>query len=355
MTRFHASTETEPFARGEAFGQTHAARIAGTLQGYRAMWDTLSPGHDPAPAGAAALAATEAFAPHLALEMRGMAKGAGLPAAMIGALNARTEILAQLNARLRGECSAVLAVPDLNRPPIALQTWDWFGRFRDNWLVWEIPLEDGTTTRTLTEYGIVGKAGVNTRGLGLLFTILHHAKDGARIGLPVHVAARAALDLGQSLHDAAHRLAQAKVSASSSLNLCCWQHGQSQAMTVELHPGGPSFVLPDAEGLLTYTNHFLAPGPAAEDSGPRDAPDTLLRRDLLQRRLKGGVQGPDQVLAALNCHLGDDGALCAHPLPGDNADQYATLATVRLDLAAGQLHVHDGGPCTCPWHSPNPA
>lgn len=350
MTRFFKSTETEPFARGLTFGRIHAARIASTLAGYRAMWEALCPGHDPTPAGDAALAATETYAPHLAREMRGMAQGAGLPAAMIGALNARTEILAQLKAPLRGECSAVLAVPDLNQPPIALQTWDWFCRFRDTWLVWEIPLEDGTTTRTLTEYGIVGKAGMNTRGIGLLFTILHHEQDGQGIGLPVHVAARAALDLGQSLHDAAHKLATAKTSASSSLNLCCWQKGQTLAMTVELHPGGPSFVLPDADGLLTHTNHFLAPGPAAKDTGPKDSPDTLLRRDLLQRRLKGGVSGPAQVLQALNCHLGDDGALCAHPLPGDNADQYATLATVHLDLAAGQIHVHDGGPCTCDWH-----
>ncbi len=350
MTRFFRSAETEPFARGLTFGRTHAARIAATLSGYRTMWEGLRPGHDPVPAGRAALAAAEAYAPHLAAEMRGMAEGAGLDPALIGALNARTEILAELKAPLRGECSAVLAIPDLDRPPVAVQTWDWFCRFRDTWLVWEIPLEDGTTTRTLTEYGIVGKAGVNSRGIGLLFTILHHARDGEGIGLPVHVAARAALDLGQSLQDAAQRLAAAPVSASSSLNLCCWQKGQALAMTVELHPGGPSFVLADAEGLLVHTNHFLAPEPAAEDTGPRANPDTLLRRDLLLRRLKGGVTGPEQVLGAMNCHLGDDGALCGHPLPGDNADQYATLATIRLDLAEGQIHVHDGGPCTCDWH-----
>lgn len=348
MTRLHRSAETDPFARGLAFGRAHAGRIAGTIAGYRAMWQGLAPGHDPAPAGQAALAATAGFAPHLAAEMRGMAEGAGIDPALIGAINARTEIMATLKAATRGECSAVIALP-AEGPPVALQTWDWFHRFRDNWLVWEIPLADGTVTKTMTEYGIVGKAGLNTRGLGLLFTILHHRADGQGIGVPVHVAARAALDLGQNLHHAAELLAGAAVSASSSLNLSAWEHGRAAAITVELYPGGPGWVLPARDGLLVHTNHFLDPRPAAADTEPGTFPDTLLRHAMLTRRLTGASPA-SAVLSALNCHMGADSALCCHPLPGDPDDQYATLATVRLDLAAGALHVHDGGPCTCGWN-----
>lgn len=348
MSRLYTSTKTEPFARGHEFGRAHGGKIAGTIAGYRAMWEAVVPGHDPLPAGRAALAATEGFAPHLAAEMRGMAEGAGIDPDLIGAINARTEILAALKTATRGECSAVIALPP-EGPPVALQTWDWFHRFRQNWLVWEIPLEDGSTTKTMTEYGIVGKAGLNTRGLGLLFTILHHEADGQGIGVPVHVAARAALDLGRDIHDAAALLAGAKVSASSSLNLSAWEYGRAAALTVELHPGGPGFVLPGADGLLVHTNHFLAPRPAARDTEPVAFPDTLLRHAMLSRRLNGGSSAAE-VLAALNCHMGADSALCCHPLPGDPDDQYATLATIRLDLAAGALHVHDGGPCTCAWN-----
>jgi isopenicillin-N N-acyltransferase like protein len=352
MTRLYTSTQTDPFARGHAFGRAHAVKIAATIAGYRAMWEAEVPGYNPLPAGHAALAATEAFAPHLAAEMRGMAEGAGLELALIGAINARTEILATLKTSTRGECSAVIALPP-EGPPVALQTWDWFHRFRQNWLVWEIPLEDGSVTKTMTEYGIVGKAGLNTRGLGLLFTILHHEHDGQGIGVPVHVAARAALDLGTDIHAAAALLAGAGVSASSSLNLSAWEYGRAAALTVELHPGGPGFVLPRADGLLVHTNHFLDPRPAAQDTEPRSFPDTLLRHAMLARRLTG-QSSPSEVLAALNCHMGADSALCCHPLPGDPDDQYATLATVRLDLEAGVLHVHDGGPCTCKWDDPGP-
>ncbi len=353
MTRLYRSTETEPFARGEDFGRTHAARIAATVAGYRTMWRDLDAAHDPFAPGEMALAATEGFAPHLAAEMRGMASGAGLDPRLIGAINARTEVLGALRAPLRGECSAVIALRDRGSlPPVAVQTWDWYHRFRDTWLVWEIPLADGTITRTMTECGIVGKAGMNTRGLGLLFTILHHADDGNGIGVPVHVIARATLDLGTNIAHAAQIAASAVVTASTSLNLSAWDGRRAAAITVEVHPGGPGFVLPDAAGLLVHTNHFLDARPALSDTEPRRNPDTLLRRDMLIRQLAGGVRDSAQVIAAMDSHMFADSALCCHPLPGDPDDQYATLATISLNLAKGSMEVHDGGPCT--WH-PLPA
>lgn len=348
MSRLYRSTQTEAFARGEEFGRAHAERIAASVEGYRTMWRGIQAGHDAFAPGQMALDATRAFAPHLADEMQGMAKGAGLDPRLIGAINARTEVLGVLRAPTRGECSAVIALPQRgNVPPVAVQTWDWYHRFRDTWMVWEIPLADGTTTRTMTECGIVGKAGMNTRGLGLLFTILHHTADGQGIGVPVHVVARATLDLGTNIANAASIAASADVTASTSLNLSAWDGRRAAAITVEVYPGGPGFVLPDAEGLLVHTNHFLDPRPAACDTEPKVNPDTLLRRDMLMRQLAGGVGDAAQVVAAMDSHMCGDSGLCCHPLPGDPDDQYATLATISLDLAAGTMMVHDGGPCTC--------
>lgn len=346
--RLFRSTETEPFARGVEFGRAHAGRIAAAIEGYRAMWRGALPDHDPLPQGAAALAATEDFAPHLAAEMRGMAEGARLDPRLIGALNARTEIMGALRLAARGECSAVIALPDRgNAPPVAVQTWDWYHRFRDSWMVWEIPLADGSVTRTMTECGIVGKAGLNSRGLGLLFTILHHTADGQGIGVPVHVVARAVLDLGTNIAEAAQIAAGGRVSASTSLNLSGWDGTRAAAITVEVYPGGPAFVLPDADGLIVHTNHFLDPAPAACDTEPKANPDTLLRRDILTRALSGGVTAPAQIVAAMDTHVLGDAGICCHPLPGRNTDdQYATLSTLSLDLAKGVLSVHDGGPCS---------
>ncbi len=349
MTRFFCSTVTDPHARGQEFGRAHAASIRANIATYQAIFDGLAGNKfDVESAGSGALQATRGFAPDLHAEMLGLAKGAGVEPAAIGALNARTEILALLRAETRGECSAVIHVPHDSAPPTAVQTWDWYYAMRDGWLVWEIPHADGSVTKTMTEYGIVGKIGMNTRGLGLLFTILHHKEDGKRIGLPVHVAARSALDAAPNIARAAQLLVSADVSASSSINLVSHEDGVSAAMTVELHPGGPGFVLPDTRGVLIHTNHFLAPGLSGFDTEPGKFPDTLLRYNLLQRRMAAMAEPTVQsILAAMSSHAGGEGAVCSHRNANTPpAAQYETLSTISLDLAHGALHVHAGGPCT---------
>jgi isopenicillin-N N-acyltransferase-like protein len=343
------SSALDPHGRGREFGARFAGRIKDNVSAYGTVFDrNAGRAFDMAGAGEEALKAIEGFAPELHAEILGMAEGAGLDARLIGALNGRTEILAQVRSNLRGECSAVIHLPATLDAPVAVQTWDWYQIFKDAWLVWEIPLADGSMTKTMTEYGIVGKAGLNTRGIGLLFTILHHEHDGVGMGVPVHVAARAVLDNAANVNRAGQMLGTAKVSASSSLNMVGYENGHGVAMTAELHPGGPSFILPEDSGLLVHTNHFLASGPAAHDTEPRSYPDTLLRRDVLRRRL-GTISNPtmQDVIGVMKNHTGGDGAVCCHPEPGgDPALTYETLATVALDIKAGELVVHAGGPCS---------
>jgi isopenicillin-N N-acyltransferase like protein len=349
MTRLFRSTATGPRARGIEFGCIHGDKIRANIAIYKGLFDSRAGGSfDATGAGGEALAATKSFAPDLHAEMLGMAEGAGVDPALIGMLNARTEVLALFGAGGRGECSVIIHVAHDAVPPVAVQTWDWFCVLRESWLVWEIPLADGSVTKTMTEYGIVGKSGMNTRGLGLLFTILHHVDDGKRIGVPVHVAARHALDAASNIARAAQMLACADVSASSSINLVSCEDGVSAAMSVELHPGGPGFVLPDARGFLIHTNHFLAPGLSGFDTAPRSSPDTLLRHDLLRRKMAALKEpGERAILSAMASHSGGDGAVCCHREPGaDAASAYETLCTVSLDLARGELRVHAGGPCT---------
>jgi isopenicillin-N N-acyltransferase-like protein len=351
MTTVFRSTTTEPRVRGYEFGAEFADRIKGNVAAYGAIFDRhAGEAFDMFPPGESALTAIAGFAPPLHEELLGMAEGAGIDARLLGALNARTEILAMLRATTRGECSAVIHLPPDLGAPVAVQTWDWYQIFKGAFLVWEIPLLDGSITKTMTEYGILGKTGLNTRGIGLLFTILHHRHDGVGIGVPVHIAARWTLDSAANLSRAGQLLAGAKVSASSSLNMVAFENGYGSAMTAELHPGGPSFILPDEAGYLIHTNHFLASAPAAHDTEPGTYPDTLLRRDLLRRRLslveKPGAQ---DILDIMNSHVGGDGAVCCHPAAdADPSASHETLATVVLDVKAGEMSVHAGGPCTHP-------
>lgn len=342
------STSTEPAERGAEFGRVHADQIAATVARYQALFDRVAGrAFDMAEPGRQALAQIRAFAPPLHREIVAMAEAAGLAVEVLGAINARTEILADLGAALRGECSTVVKVEPWSARALAVQTWDWYAEFGSQWLVWEIPQADGGLTTTVTECGIVGKAGVNRRGLGLHFNILHHQRDGGPLGVPVHVLARWLLDSCSDINAAIQLLNRAPVSASSALTVIGVADGASSVVSVEIHPGGPGLVLPAADGLLVHTNHFLSAQASLGDTEPRAYPDTLIRHELLLRRLSGRADlDVAAILAALNNHLGGSAALCSHPNPQQPlAGQYATLACIVLDVAQGTLEALPGGPC----------
>ncbi|GAA0432084.1 peptidase C45 [Acrocarpospora corrugata] len=348
VIRAYTSSDNDPFDRGHEFGQVHATQVATNVRIYRDMFQRHGGTNiDLVDLGTQALKAIEAWAPELADEITGIAEGAHLPVTDIAAINARTEILAMLDGRPRSECSAVVLLgEDPDSAPVAVQTWDWTREMAEGWLVWTIEHPDGKTVHTLTEYGVVGKIGVNSAGLGLLFTRLHHEDDGVQetIGLPVHVAARRVLDECVTVTSAAYLLASADVSASSSLNLVSYGVAEGKAaITAELHPGGPGWSTPEDDGMLVHTNHFLDPRVAPYDPFPRQHPGTLIRRDLLRRGLRGQTAKPDAdgVREVMSRHAG---GVCHHTAPGHD-DDHITLATVELDLPNGELVAMDGGPC----------
>jgi isopenicillin-N N-acyltransferase-like protein len=348
------STVASPVDRGEEFGSRHATEIARTLDAYRHLFSARGADVDVPPTdvdrlGRRALERIEAFSPDLAEEIRGMAGGAGVPVSQLAALNARTEILAVID-RAAGrpgpdECSAVVSLGEPDAEPAAAQTWDWYADLADGWFEWTIPLPDGRRLVTVTEYGIVGKIGVNSTGVGLLFTMLHHRDDGADMGVPVHAIARRILEVADGVDAGLAMAAPARTSASTSLTLVGARRAGKRATTVELWPGGPGQVEPTPEGLLVHTNHFLSDPARAGDLTPYTTSDTRLRHEALRRRLDplGGRAGMPEILAAMNDH---EGGVCCHPDPSVDLEPYiATLATVILDVAAGSLTTHANGPC----------
>jgi len=350
MTRTFTSAVAEPAARGYEFGAVHAREVATTVAAYRRLFaGAYAADVDLGSMGVIALARIDAWAPELGEEIRGIASGAGIPVEHVAAINARTEIIAMLRRDLPvpvQECSAVVAVPPSGGVAVAAQNWDWYTEFADNWLEWTIPHADGRRVSTLTEYGIVGKIGVNDAGLGVLFTMLHHRDDGHDIGVPVHVVARRVLDQARAVGEGRAICASATPSASTSVTMVAG----GEAVSVELWPGGPGFAGPDAHGVLVRTNHFLTDPARDGDEVPAEAPGTLTRYDTLRRILSGAASPatgrdvtPDDVVAALCDHTG---GVCSHPLAEEPADlRHGTLATVVLDLAAGGLVTRVGPPC----------
>jgi isopenicillin-N N-acyltransferase like protein len=359
VIRRYRSAPAGPRDRGQDFGAAHPAQIRATAAAYEELFAATAGGPvDLRGFGRQALTAIRGFSAAAASEIEGIASGAGLPAETVAAINARTEVLAALRGGhggsspqagttwARGECSTAVRLGGPGEPLVALQTWDWHDVFSGSWLVWTIEHPDGHAVQTLTEYGILGKIGVSTAGLGLNLNILHHRHDGGPIQVPVHVLARSVLDSARDLGQALSLIGGAPVSASSALTLTAIDAGEPVAITAEVFPGGPRYVPPRPDGLLLHTNHFLDPHAARGEQENRIGPDSFLRLAVLERRLARRA-GDDEasLLAAMGSHCGGSAAVCCHPDPAaPTGERYQTLATVSLHPATGDMTVWAGGP-----------
>ena len=352
MSRLVRTVAGRPGDRGREFGAAHSELVEACFDGYLRLFgagdaaaevDVLAWGEE-------ALAALAAWAPPLAEEIEGVAAGAGLDPAAVAALNARTEILAKVARRLRGECSTLVALDAEGGDPVGAQTWDWHQELAGAWLVWELRDEaSGLGVQTLTEAGILGKIGVNSAGIAVLLNVLHHDADGeGPVRVPVHALLRRILTEATTVFDAVRLISSAPLSASSAVTVVAAEGGESTALTAELRPGErPAYLLPDADGVLVHTNHFLAERGRPGDREPLLGPDSMFRLDVLRRRAaRLGERSPAGLVAALGSHLGGGGAICCHPEPGAGlGDRYATLATVTVEPAARRLRFAAAGPC----------
>ncbi|WP_202864229.1 C45 family autoproteolytic acyltransferase/hydolase [Arsenophonus endosymbiont of Aleurodicus floccissimus] len=136
--------------------------------------------------GENSLSALEYWCPDLASEIEATALGADLPVWYLASLNARTEILSTKATSYLGECStSIYAAPDINMPQ-TIQTWDWHDVLAPCGLMTKLQNKKGIRFKLFTKFGMLGKIGVNSAGLGLHFNIVHHISDNDSGGVPVH-------------------------------------------------------------------------------------------------------------------------------------------------------------------------
>lgn len=336
--RSFTSTVLPPGERGLEFGRTFPQQIQSTIDFYRSLLSRCPrPDVDLEGGGARALEAIERFSPAAAAELHGIANGAGLPIEAIAGINARTELLALADPDGTVECSTVVSAP-ASGPVRGAQTWDWYSAMADGWLQWTIPFPDGRTLSTVTEFGILAKIGINSAGLGVLFSILHHERDGGnRVGVPVHVLARTALEQAKTIAGATVLADRAERSASSTLTIL----DRSEAKALELFPGGMGLQAP-RDQWLTHTNHFLS---AEGSPGCRDRTtgvNSVVRIDALNSHIRSHRDATDAgLLSALSGH-DPAGRLCVHASPETSE---STLATVIIDTSEPSLSVWRGWPC----------
>lgn len=343
LNRLHITIDSaDPAERGRARGSQLRDILQRSFDRYLELFHTAGRTTDEVRVdGLRTLEALNLWQSRYADEIEHVASAAGLEAWQIAALNARTEILAAGHSAAAHECSTIAKrIREGDHPTtFSIQTWDWHIELDDFWHTQEVR-GFGHAVVGFTEAGILGKAGMNSAGLGTHFNILGHTADGAG-GVPMHVLATAMLEQCGTIDEALAFIREAPISASSAFTMV----EQGRAVSVELSPSG-IFVVPMTDDRVIRTNHFLTEAPSAHEKTEMYEPDSSERMALIEERFARYPEPrhPEALAEFLYSDTGQP-PLCAVPdMTKPFGERWATLATMILDPAHRTAQIAAGSP-----------
>ncbi|WP_031469479.1 C45 family autoproteolytic acyltransferase/hydolase [Sciscionella sediminilitoris] len=336
----HHAASVRPGDRGRAIGAAFAEQIRLVSRLYGEFFATAGVGADTVASVAAdSQAALARWSPELAAELEGIAEGAGLPLAAVTLLDGRTEIMAHLPPSAEGECSTMVFNPG-GVAPQTMQTWDWHEELAPEGLLLSGRGSSGLRFKLFTEFGVLGKIGLNEAGLGVHFNILSHASDGSGTGVPVHAIARRVIEEATSVEEAIALARSAPVSASTVLTVVA----RGRSVSIELSPRRTAVIEQGADGWLLHTNHFLDAELSGEDTIPVVESSTELRLDYLAG-LRDRLAGQEPAERAKI--VSGKGAAPVIMRPDTTlpvTEQWRTLLTIALHTAEFSMSYFPGDP-----------
>ncbi len=318
----------EAFERGRQHGQQLKSAIAKTIDFYRSIF---------------ALSESEilrhaenfqelilAFSPDYMEEINGIAVGADVDVREIVALNARTEILSHKIERTSNECTSVY----FPQQSILGQNWDWGRALESLTVLMRIVQPCGHIIRMITEPGIIGKIGMNSRGLGVCLNIL---TLGERLkGLPVHIVLRALLDC-QSFNEAKSLLELSSHGKASNVIVA---DADGNGLDVEFC-GNRFFILEPEKDYLVHTNHYLG-----ERLNSELVPDFFSSYARFNRAEKLLEEKSMRNLAVLKEILSDAGdsrlPIYREYIDDDSVHELGTVCSIVMSLPDQKMFIRKG-------------
>ena len=334
-------------ARGRTHGEALAEEIRGNVETYLARFESGGIARDAALAEGGRWAERIArMAPEYAVEMAGIAEGAGLDMAPVGLLNARWELSYTLFAREAAfGCTAFAALPETTRNGAMLmgQNWDWLRRLVGRTAVLRVRGGEAPDFLCITQAGIAGgMIGLNEAGIGLCCNGLTTDREGADPERkPFHVRVREILT--------ARTFADALKAVLGSPRVCSVNmlvgHADGEALDIEAAPERAATLYPE-DGLITHANHFEALD--VTSTMERNSASTLFRARRLKRLIRQANQPVDVSLMQrlFTDHFSKPKSICAHPDDADpEPNRTTTVTSAILDLTNRILYATDGPPC----------
>jgi len=220
------------------------------------------------------------------------------------------------------------------------QTYDFRTYFRPAVYVLELVPKDAPPALLLCMAGMVGCAGINGAGIGLVINNL--VPSDSRHGVPFCFIVRKALQqrhLGQAIR------VILSARRASGLNYLL---GSADGVVLSLETTATTYeVLSATEGRLVHANHYLHERLHPYDRRNERASGSILRQsraDTLLAELAGNMDSAC-VQTLLRDHASRPNSICCHPDESVSPVRDETLASIICRLNAREVLVALGPPC----------
>jgi isopenicillin-N N-acyltransferase like protein len=278
-------------------------------------------------------------------EIKGIADGAGMEFEEILAINARTEIInrGKATGTLADGCTSFAVLPGASSDgdTIIGQNWDWKSCLMESPVILRILQGNKPDVLMVTEAGLIGKTGFNSRGIGVCFNAIWTCNN--KIGVPTHVLLRRILN-SHNHKEAVYALCEAE-GAGPANYLIAGSGGD--AVDIEYDAGDYTMIFAQ-NGIIAHTNHVIGSTPACGSSSSKDAPDSYIRLIRLKESLGSRKMSisVEHIKEALSDHVGYPDSICRHVNPAnDLVNREATLFSVIMNLDKKEMHLAQGQPC----------
>lgn len=312
--------------RGEEHGSDLRERIGATIDCYGKLFD--KPEAQVFELASHFRREIKTFLPLYAKEIEGIASGAKVNPLWIYALNSRTEILSPAAAN---ECTAAT----FPQESLIGQTWDWAEEMEKLAVIMKIERETRPDIVMLTEPGIIGKIGMNSRGLGVCLNIVKSTNNLR--GVPIHIMLRSILD--EFDLDSAQAIAEGSAEGKSSNVIVADKNGKYFNIA---YADGNGYTVSSGSAPHAHTNHFNQ-SEASECSMNR-----LMRSLRMIQEMKTHTHS--DMVRLLSDEEGQYPILSPYApqdiLGGRSA---GTVATVVMNVREGTMHVRKGNKADNPF------
>jgi len=281
----------------------------------------------------------EAWYPDFIEEMRGYARGSGVPF---------DTLMAQWSghspaAGLKG-CTDVAVGPEktADGSVLAAHNEDYTPDYDGLVAPVRVAVEGKPAFFAMSYQGLFPTIGFNELGISLTGNAV--SPNDVRVGIPKMFAPRRVLE-ARTLKEALE-FAMPAGRGSSFNNIVCSREGELYS----LEGSATDFeALYGAGGWLVHTNHYVGAKMLKYEADPQQKFCSIMRynraRKLLEPSL--GRVTPETIMAIQRDHLSRPDSICRHENPADpEADRVKTIFGSILNLTKGEAYVSGSTPCT---------